>query len=199
MEKMCSVSDSVGQQENSRAGLEGAGGCGGGGVASLSCCWKTHLDSRKAIMKPVTKEQTQQHDLTSKWHAPLTTRTATLHAQGADETTPAGHGGISHRCPFPWQQKFRDSSRHRIGDPMPAAGQAVGRETKKLKSRQCRPECPDITASVCSHQPPPAHEGNQPPGAGANNTATLPLRDNNGGTEPLLADVVKSPREKGRT
>lgn len=75
----------------------------------------------------------------------------------------------------------------------------VGRETKKLKSRQCRPECPDITASVCSHQPPRAHEGNQPPGAGANNTATLPLRDNNGGTEPLLADVVKSPQEKGRT
>lgn len=73
----------------------------------------------------------------------------------------------------------------------------VGRETKKLKSRQCRPECPDITASVCSHQPPRAHEGNQPPGAGANNTATLPLRDNNGGTEPLLADVVKSPRKRG--
>lgn len=182
---MCSVSDSV----------------QGGVVASLSCCWKTHLDSRKAIMKPVTKEQTQRHDLTSKWHAPLTTQTATLHAQGADETTPAGHGGISHRCPFPCSVTTKVPRQQQASDRWSDAccWPVVGRETKKLKSRQCRPECPDITASVCSHQPPRAHEGNQPPGAGANNTATLPLRDNNSGTEPLLADVVKSPREKGRT
>lgn len=43
----------------------------------------------------------KQHDLTSKWHASLTTQTATPHGQGADETTAAGHGGISTTAHLP--------------------------------------------------------------------------------------------------
>lgn len=158
-------------------------------VANLSCCWENWTAE-----KPSHSQQ---------WKC--------KHTAGLDKQVGRIPDYTNSNTPCPgsrWNNTRRTwwhfppvsittaTSRKRNSDTMPV-GPSLEDKQKKMKELIMLPWMPEITAYICLHQPPPAHEGNQLLSAHANNTATLPLRDNNTGTEPLLADVVKSPQEKG--